>query len=173
MKSKRSYLFISIIAVALLSAGCSDSSSDDSSADSSAGSSTTTACEGASIATSDICTLWQLNTTGETSANIRDEATGLTAPEVNVQSVTANAAEDFVTVSATGIPNYVRTVTADDMTYFGTFASSDWANGTATTASLGDVIEWGGKRRLRHGSKNLLDQRGRQGMVAPEGKLPQ
>ena len=118
--------------------------SSDSSSSSSSSSSTTTACDGATIAASDICTTWQLNTTGETSTNLRDEATGLTAPEVNVQSVTASAAEDFVTVAATDIPNYVRTVTADDITYFGTFAATDFADGVAETVVAGDSVEFGG-----------------------------
>lgn len=92
----------------------------------------------------DLCTAWMMNTSGETAAVLQD-ADG-SAPLVNIQSVSVveDGGADYAVVVGTGLPSYALTLSADDLDALNSRprAASDFAGG-ATSASVGDVVEFG------------------------------
>jgi hypothetical protein len=82
---------------------------------------------------------WMLNEDDEVSAELTQDGGPL---YVNVQSVTVDA--DFVTVEATGIPNYRVTITDEIMSFLTgrPNAANDFVGG-APTVAVGDVVDWG------------------------------
>ncbi len=92
----------------------------------------------------DLFNVWLINTSGETSSRIRNDDGSYV--DVNVQSVTATSVGGVVyaRVEASGIPNYVVTLTQDQIDALNARpkASTDFVGGV-TSASAGDVIAFG------------------------------
>ena len=91
--------------------------------------------------------VWIINETNARSTYITDETTG-EGVLVDVQSVTEETidGEVYAVVSTQGIPEYDVTITQDiiDSLNARPKADSDFQNGESTTATLGDVIRFGG-----------------------------
>ncbi|WP_339771638.1 YHYH protein [uncultured Paraglaciecola sp.] len=94
---------------------------------------------------SDSDSVWIINTTGEVSSRILDSSTGI-GVLVNVQSVSDETVDDvdYTVVTSQGIPKYDVTMTQDIIDGINNRpkASTDLVTGE-TTASVGDVIEFG------------------------------
>ena len=96
----------------------------------------------------ELLTAWIINDTDETAAYIiNDDGTSNANKKalVNVQSVTSDNTQ-YVRVNASGIPNYSFYITQDQVDWLNArpkAASGDFRVGTTTTATAGQLVEFG------------------------------
>jgi len=118
--------------------------------------------------------VWLINTNGETAAIIRGENGSPVL--VDVQSVTSTRinGEEYVTVSASGIPSYAVTITQDGISELNARprAATDFATGR-TTALAGDTIRFGEDIGFNSSTRGVCKTTGGYGYWPPGPDCPQ
>lgn len=119
--------------------------------------------------------LWMVNTNQERSTTIFEDGSnqGVLVNVQSVQTITENG-QDYVQVEASGIPNYLLTITQDllDELSARPNAASDFSGG-ATSAQVGDSVSFGEDIGYNTRTGGTCDETGGSGFWPPGPDCPQ